>query len=1630
MVLTLFRPLLVAALVAAPALAQDHPNHRHGTEVPTSFVYDQLDAVNLFNGNLTLSVPIGGSYPVGGSFAYSLALTYNSIVWEFEQGPPDLSGTLSTTAIPDRHWNAGMGWTLSFGRLWAPNTPDVNDSSGWLLVEPDGTRRGFLPRLHPGDPASSSCLQSPNQSQCTELYSRDGSYLRMLRPSPGAPWSIESPDGTIREFDASGRVVRIRDRPLPGGTANELAISYGANVWTLEDNRTGDADPRTHTVEFHLATANLPQRVKRITLAASGGNQAVYNFGYSTPTVPRHVKHSSEGLPGGLPQNVQVALLTSLTLPDGRSFTMDYFLDNETAPPKHNRSAVLARLKLPTRGAYEWDYGLYGFPGFGPPPGNFRSSSEGVLYKRLYNPAGSLIGTWEYWQGQRPPHRGPPADPQREVRTWVKTPEQDVTVHYFTNDKDIWWHGLPFAAQIPSGEHFLSQETFEGAQATSLIRSEWVRFTADQAGDYATDRQNQRLEKSLTRYHDDSNRFASVSFSDFDGLGHYRTRVTDGNFGAGDVRTTVTHYDRTPTTYDFDAHAGAFGANHDFSMIPASTPWVLDIFDFRSASEGTTEKTQFEFDAATGFLSSYRIQKGSSPGNSDVLVLNCPDARRNVVVEAFFGGDIQSLASVTPSCSPSGDWQLLLEHTYSGGSRASSRFRKSASQMFEHYEFRATIDPSTGLPSDEYDRSGYQTKYTYDSMGRIAIIEPWGSTVAERGAKINYTYLPGGGATGPRIVIDTLCPVGATCSNPATFGQTTLVLDGFGRLMREQVVQPDGTVSRKRTWYNAMGWKTAETEIGSNTDDNPTTSYQNHDPFGRPRDVIPADGAGHKIELSYAGVREVNRKVKIATTLGGSETSFTSSEIFDRQGRLATVYQNFTAGGNNLNTVYSYDVGNRLAEVRQTFAGTTQVRAFVYDGRGFLVTETHPEKSGAVAYSSYDARGNAGRRDDGSASRGLLFTYDKAGRLTQIAEAGVGGRLLKQFAFGTSGKGLAKVEQATRYNYFPALGVDVKVTETYGYGGPGWRPTSRSTQLHYLGANQERFDQSFSWNRDGTLASQGYPRCFAGGCGSGVAPRTVAYSYSQGFLTAANGFGSFTYHENGQVDRISHANGVTVTIANDPSKIRRPAEISVAGPGWAQTTGAYAYDGAGNVKAQGPNRFAYDGASRLTVAEMGLGGQINTQSYALDAFGNIGSITTNGLARNTPTSGLTNRLTGLGVAYDAAGNLTAWTGNSYEYDRLNMLTRRTAGAEDWVFVYTADDERLWSYRTAAGGHVVTLRDLDGRVLRRHDVHVGGWGAFTDLVYRGNDLLATVDPTGAVAHAHNDHLGTPRILTDAAGQATRYYAYYPFGEELFPALDTQPMRFTGHERDLLATADTADDHDYLHARSTNPLTARFLATDKAASWNPAQPQSWNRYSYALNGPVNLVDPDGGVAVAAAVWAGYELAATGYDFYSTTKTMLDEDASFATKATAVSLLVAGVVGPGGGFSGRADDIVAAGKRLAQNYVRGKEFEAAARAALKLAKNDTTFRLEGFARGTIPDSLTKGVTEIKSSLKVWNTTQLRLQARLAEIWGVPFNLVVSPRTTTISPKLLRAIEDSGGSILVYDPLTGSLSSWNHLP
>ncbi|MCA1790112.1 MAG: RHS repeat-associated core domain-containing protein, partial [Thioalkalivibrio sp.] len=190
------------------------------------------------------------------------------------------------------------------------------------------------------------------------------------------------------------------------------------------------------------------------------------------------------------------------------------------------------------------------------------------------------------------------------------------------------------------------------------------------------------------------------------------------------------------------------------------------------------------------------------------------------------------------------------------------------------------------------------------------------------------------------------------------------------------------------------------------------------------------------------------------------------------------------------------------------------------------------------------------------------------------------------------------------------------------------------------------------------------------------------------------------------------------------------------------------------------------------------------------------------------------------------------------------MISRQSGSRDILYLYTADDERIWAYDLIANRSDYTIRDLDKKVLRVFDENWGSWSWKKDFLHRGTTLLGSSSPAGAY-HYTVDHLGTPRYITNAWRQQIGRHAYYPFGEESTnPAQNDEFRKFTGHERDK-SSPGSVDYLDYMHARYYRPVQGRFLSIDPVLDVEKAvgEPQRWNRYAYVINNPIRNIDPDG-------------------------------------------------------------------------------------------------------------------------------------------------------------------------------------------
>lgn len=1446
-----FTFLLVGLFVAGPMLAQWFPNQSLGFGDGT-FQTGTADSVSLFNGAISLAFPLG---------LPGLTLTYNSNIWLYEEVWDWEEGEWKVAANPNPIFNAGLGWSLSLGKIYEPADTPINSSDRWMYVGPDGGAHHFYQNLHKGE----------DDGDDNVLYTRDGSYLRMSKNPGSNHWrKIEFPDGSIHRFSTQGCNSCWYLREIKDRFGNVLSIDYNEDrtEWTLSDQY-----GRTHYINLEPKCCSIGDQVTSVDLESVGGARAVYTFHYQEVNRNRSCKdtYNVDNF------RIRVPLLTRVEAPDGSEIKM---LENgqpryfDTCAPA-DKPGVISGIRLPTGGEIEWELQEYNFPSTG---ADYADSSAGVYTKRTYLADGTLDGEWRYKSNKI----GTGAE--RTMRTQVVYPTGDCTKHFFaaspTLDNDNWigWeYGLPFTRIAEEGGRFLSSEVWPSNDGNGRcsggetpLRSTYLRFEHDKlTGSTSPENKhkwyntNRRLAESRTIFHDDGDRYADTVMTEFDGLGHYRSVTTSGNFRDGsasvDSRTTYTHFNRSSGIYAVNPDTNLYCCGHNYQLIPTTTPWVLGVFDYTEISEPyatgeTTVRTEYLFDSATGFLKGTRVLENAQDiGEHDLLTEYVEGAYGQVSSVRWYGGDVQQLDSggigFGGSFNFPDDWIYRVDHTYDRGVPKTSRYVQPDGTPMPFYAYDVDLDPSTGKVLTSRDPSGMATTYEYDTAGRL-----W-KVIPQEGARAVYSYTAASGTTPASVHVARKTNDGST-----TLQQSLTELDPFGRPWKVKQLQPGNGWVEQETLYNPRGWTVSTSALG---DLGATTRYLDHDPFGRPGTIRPPDGSQHDVTFDYFGAREVRQTMMVATT-PGAETEATRTRRSDRQGRLWQVVESSAPGGGDVTTEVFYDAGNRTTRIEtqtSTKPSQEQNRTYTFDGRGFLLDETHPEKgasgNGSVFYGDYDPWGNVGTIADGPSE--ISFSYDAIGRNTLVQDDLLD-RPLKEFTYdGAVGWGSGKLWKAIRHNWADlprtASGEeDIEVQETYTYNGLGGRVSDLALDISPYG---QSFTQSLAYDELGSIQNLTYPDCLHALCPQDEPSRTVSYAYDQGFLTEVTGFAeSISYHPNGMWEKIEHENGVWTRLEVDPSGIPRPKAIYTqnvfGGQNW--STGDYAYDGAGNIKAVGLETFLYDGVGRLVEGSA----KNNTEEYQYDAFGNLNQVTRTYPDQTEETraisvSSVNNRLTT--ATYDAAGSMTQWNGVDYTYDPLHRQTRVDVGQASWVHLYTAGGERVWSVFEPGSpfeplAETFSIRDPSGRVLRRYLVSSGlgteTWEWVSDQVFRGSSLLASVHPDGgggeSVRHFHLDHLGSPRAVTDSGMVKIFDHAFLPYGEEVTdPGQSDSPFRFTGHERDF-QFGTSMDDQDYMHARYYSPHLGRFGRVDPVRG-APGNPMSLNRYTYALGAPVLLRDPQG-------------------------------------------------------------------------------------------------------------------------------------------------------------------------------------------
>src|SRR5260370_13045288 len=129
------------------------------------------------------------------------------------------------------------------------------------------------------------------------------------------------------------------------------------------------------------------------------------------------------------------------------------------------------------------------------------------------------------------------------------------------------------------------------------------------------------------------------------------------------------------------------------------------------------------------------------------------------------------------------------------------------------------------------------------------------------------------------------------------------------------------------------------------------------------------------------------------------------------------------------------------------------------------------------------------------------------------------------------------------------------------------------------------------------------------------------------------------------------------------------------------------------------------------------------------------------------------------------------------------------------------------------------------------------GTYRPWVYQYGVSIATVDTNLYFGSRTIVSRGVVVTLDRLGSNRTGGSRYFPYGEE---------QQVTAQDRDKFATyyRDGTTALDYAQNRYYASTLGRFTNPDPyTASVGPADPGSWNRYSYTRGDPVNRYDPEG-------------------------------------------------------------------------------------------------------------------------------------------------------------------------------------------
>ncbi|HEV8198884.1 MAG TPA: toxin TcdB middle/N-terminal domain-containing protein, partial [Candidatus Polarisedimenticolia bacterium] len=763
------------------------------------------------------------------------------------------------------------------------------------------------------------------------------------------------------------------------------------------------------------------------------------------------------------------------------------------------------------------------------------------------------------------------------------------------------------------------------------------------------------------------------------------------------------------------------------------------------------------------------------------------------------------------------------------------------------------FDPRTGLMTESLDANGRSIVIEYDGFGRR--LAEWGPGDTRERPTVSYRHEIG---AVPSRVHRFARETSGQGERAGTAGclESVAYYDGLGRLLEVAAEHPAGRLVTGAVTWDAAGRVARRAE-----------------PFlaaAGAAFVPPAPAAAAVLfEYDAAGrlLRATDAAGQVTTDEPGSVVAARIDPLghriettLDAEGRAVMVREFEGVGGAAAPRPparYRYDVAGRLLEITDPMGAMTRVQ---YDllGRRTSLDDPHI----GSWRSTYDLGSRLVEETDPQ-GRVTRLTWDPLGRMTGKALAD--GRAFA-WRYDEGGAAAGMIGRLTSVS-------DPTGTERFSYDALG----------RVTGATRTLFGSTFTtttaWDAMGRITDRTLPGAV-----------TFGFRYDAGGRLAAVSpwISSVGTDVRGSVNDLVYLGGNRLTRETDPATGRLLSIHGTAGTGETLLDLAYGYDPDGLITAIDnrtvanavvSEQYSYDGRHRLRQAS----GPFGTLQYDYDDGGTIRSKEGVTLSAGNPAQPQQIVWTSAGDAfdYDAAGNLTerARTGadRHLTYDAAGRLVRLEEPARSLVVTsdYDASGQLVRETTDQAGQRTTVLFPFPGVEVRD--------GRITTNLFLGTLRALVIGPDGTVYHPMSDALGSARVVASASGQVIARAAYRPYGDgqgaELSDPISS--LRYAGVHRQ------SASGLLVMGWRHFDPVTGRFLEPDPLVA-APLDPQALNRYAYARDNPVNLVDPDGHNPFLLLGILGV---------YAILDRDTRADAATSVALTAASIVLTGMLGPGG-------------------------------------------------------------------------------------------------------------------------------------